>query len=158
MDWVAEILWTRWQHSHGLHGNIPVDWVAEIRGIRSVLRPTRRDGEQPPRGSRNQHARAAPDPELHGLRQHPNDPEGTGTTPLAGEADTARLCRLDALDLGARQPVWTVRPGHERPTGVAVIKMAAGDTTACSTPIRSYPAPGTLLQYRLCLLSPCPAS
>ena len=34
MDWVAEILWTRWQHSHGLHGNIPVDWVAEIRGIR----------------------------------------------------------------------------------------------------------------------------
>src|SRR5262245_26017014 len=35
MDWVAEILWTRWQHSHGLHGNIPVDWVAEIRGIRT---------------------------------------------------------------------------------------------------------------------------
>ena len=49
-------------------------------------------------------------------------------------ADTARLYRLDALDLGARQPVWTVRPRHERPTGVAVIKMAAGDTTACSTP------------------------
>ncbi len=35
MDWVAEILWTEWQHSHGLRGNIPVDWVAEIRGIRS---------------------------------------------------------------------------------------------------------------------------
>ena len=35
MDWVAEILWTAWQHSHGLRGNIPVDWVAEIRGIRS---------------------------------------------------------------------------------------------------------------------------
>ena len=31
---MAEILWTGWQHSHGLRGNIPVDWVAEIRGIR----------------------------------------------------------------------------------------------------------------------------
>jgi hypothetical protein len=35
VDWVAEILWTGWQHSHGLRGNIPVDWVAEIRGIRT---------------------------------------------------------------------------------------------------------------------------
>ncbi len=32
---MAEILWTGWQHSHGLRGNIPVDWVAEIRGIRT---------------------------------------------------------------------------------------------------------------------------
>jgi len=38
MDWVAEILWTEWQHSHGLRGNIPVDWVAEIRGIRTPYR------------------------------------------------------------------------------------------------------------------------
>gem|GEM_PF-3557053 len=35
MDWVAEILWTRWQHSHGVRGNIPMDQVAEIRGIRN---------------------------------------------------------------------------------------------------------------------------
>jgi len=32
---MAAILWTGWQHSHGLRGNIPVDWVAEIRGIRT---------------------------------------------------------------------------------------------------------------------------
>jgi len=31
---VAEILWTGWQHSHGLRGNFPLDWMAEIRGIR----------------------------------------------------------------------------------------------------------------------------
>jgi site-specific recombinase XerD len=31
---VATFPWIAWQHSHGLHGNIPVDWVAEIRGIR----------------------------------------------------------------------------------------------------------------------------
>jgi hypothetical protein len=37
VDWVAEILWTGWQHSHGLRGNIPLDWVAEIRGIRRWL-------------------------------------------------------------------------------------------------------------------------
>jgi cellulose biosynthesis protein BcsQ len=37
VDWVAEILWTGWQHSHGLRGNIPLDWVAEIRGIRNLL-------------------------------------------------------------------------------------------------------------------------
>ena len=36
MESMAEILWARWQHSHGLRGNIPVDWVAEIRGIRNL--------------------------------------------------------------------------------------------------------------------------
>ena len=38
-------------------------------GLR-VLRPSRRDGQQPPRRPRDQHARAAPDSELHGLHQH----------------------------------------------------------------------------------------
>jgi hypothetical protein len=30
----GNIPWTRWQKSSGLGGNIPLDWVAEIRGIR----------------------------------------------------------------------------------------------------------------------------
>lgn len=34
MDWVATFRWTRWQYSPGLRGNIPLDWVAKIRGIR----------------------------------------------------------------------------------------------------------------------------
>ena len=34
-------------------------------------------------GSRSQHARATPDPELHGLRQQPDDPESVGATELA---------------------------------------------------------------------------
>ncbi len=33
MDWVAGILWIEWQASHGLSGNLPMDWVADIRGI-----------------------------------------------------------------------------------------------------------------------------
>src|SRR6266705_6695081 len=33
VEWMATFPWTGWQHSHGLRGNIPVDWVAEIRGI-----------------------------------------------------------------------------------------------------------------------------
>lgn len=53
---------------------------------------------------------------------------------LARKTDTARLRCPDAVDLGARQPVWTIRPRYERPTGIAVIEVAAGDTTACSTP------------------------
>src|SRR2546421_1637954 len=35
-DHQRELL-TGWQHSHGLGGNIPVDWVAEIRGIRNYV-------------------------------------------------------------------------------------------------------------------------
>ena len=40
----------------------------------------------------------------------------------------------DAADLGTRQSVRQVRSRHERPIGVDLIQMAAGDTTACSTP------------------------
>jgi len=36
MDCMATFPWIAWQHSHGLHGNIPVDWLAEIRGIRNL--------------------------------------------------------------------------------------------------------------------------
>lgn len=85
------------------------------------------------RGSRNQHARAAPDPELHGLRQYVDDSEGARAAALAGKIHATRLYRPDAADLGVRQPVWTIRPRYECQAGVAVIKMAAGDTTACST-------------------------
>jgi hypothetical protein len=49
-----------------------------------------------PRGSRDQHARAAPDPALHGLHQHADDPEGAVAAARAGKADAARLRRLDA--------------------------------------------------------------
>ena len=66
--------------------------------------------------------------------QHVDDPEGARTTPLAGKDDTARLCSPDAADLGTRQSVRQVRSRHERPIGVDLIQMAAGDTTACSTP------------------------
>jgi hypothetical protein len=31
--WVAAILWIGWQLSRGLGGNLPMDWVAGIRGI-----------------------------------------------------------------------------------------------------------------------------
>jgi hypothetical protein len=33
VDWVAGILWIGWQASRGLSGNLPMDWVADIRGI-----------------------------------------------------------------------------------------------------------------------------
>jgi len=33
VDWVAGILWIEWQASRGLSGNLPMDWVADIRGI-----------------------------------------------------------------------------------------------------------------------------
>ena len=33
MEWVAGFPWTEWQPSHGLGGNLPMDWVADIRGI-----------------------------------------------------------------------------------------------------------------------------
>jgi len=92
-----------------------------------VLRPSRRDGEQQARRPRDQHARAALDPELHDLDQHTDDPEGPGAAALARTADAARLRRPDAIDMGTREPVWAVRSGHEHQAGVAVIDMAAGD-------------------------------
>src|SRR5258707_4690824 len=70
------------------------------------------------------------------LHQHTDDPEGVGTASLAGQADTARLRRPYAVDMGACDPVWTLRPRHECQVGVAVIEMAAGVTTACFTPTR----------------------
>jgi Tn3 transposase DDE domain len=73
-----------------------------------VLCPSRRDGQQPPGRPRDQHARAAPDSELHGLRQHVDDSESTGAAALAREVDTPRLRRADPADLGAREPVWSV--------------------------------------------------
>ena len=57
-----------------------------------VLRPSRRDGEQPPREPRNQYARTTPDPEQHGLHQHVDDPEGTRTDHWQGKM-TPRDCR-----------------------------------------------------------------
>tara|TARA_Y100001963_G_C6713682_1_gene415507 strand:+ start:309 stop:620 length:312 start_codon:yes stop_codon:yes gene_type:complete len=41
----------------------------------NVLRTSRRHGQQSPRRSRGQHACAPSDPELHGLRQYPDDPK-----------------------------------------------------------------------------------
>jgi hypothetical protein len=37
VDWVATFPWIGWQASCGLGGNLPVDWVAEIRGIRKQI-------------------------------------------------------------------------------------------------------------------------
>jgi hypothetical protein len=51
---------------------------------------------------------AAPDSELHGLRQHSDDSESTGAAALAREADTPRLRRTDHADFGPREPVWSV--------------------------------------------------
>jgi len=36
VDWVAGIVWIGWQLSRGLSGNLPMDWVADIRGIRTM--------------------------------------------------------------------------------------------------------------------------
>jgi len=36
VDWVAGIVWIEWQRSRGLRGNLPMDWVADIRGIRNL--------------------------------------------------------------------------------------------------------------------------
>src|SRR5580693_4911532 len=99
-----------------------------------VLCPSWRDGQQPPGRPRDQHARAAPDSELHGLHQHVDDSETTGAAALAREADTPRLRCADPADLGTRESVWPIRSRHEYAIGVAVIEMAPGDTTVGSTP------------------------
>jgi hypothetical protein len=44
------------------------------------------------------------------LYQHADDSEGSGAAALARTADTARLRRADPADMGAREPVWAVRP------------------------------------------------
>src|SRR5438132_4476982 len=70
-----------------------------------VLCPSWRDGQQPPGRPRDQHARAAPDSELHGLHQHVDDSETTGAAALAREADTPRLRCAYPADLGTRESV-----------------------------------------------------
>ena len=99
-----------------------------------VLCALRRDGQQPPGRPRDQHALAAPDSELHGLHQHVDDSKTTGAAALARAIHTPRLRRADAPDLGACEPVWQVRSGHELSIGSFVIEVAAGDTTVGSTP------------------------
>jgi hypothetical protein len=59
---------------------------------------------------RDQHACSASDSELHGLYQYADDSEGPGAAALARTADTTRLRRADPADMGAREPVWAVRP------------------------------------------------
>ncbi len=44
------------------------------------------------------------------------------------------LMRVDAADLGAREPVRPLRARHERPATPAVVQMAPGDMTVGSTP------------------------
>jgi Tn3 transposase DDE domain len=39
-----------------------------------------------------------------------HDSEGTGAAALAPTADTTRLRRANPANLGAREPVWAVRP------------------------------------------------
>src|ERR1700736_2221352 len=107
-----------------------------------VLCPSWRDGQQPPGRTGDQHARAAPDSELHGLHQHVDDSETTGAAALAREADTPRLRCADPADLGTRESVWPIRSRHEYAIGVAVIEMAPGDTTVGSTPIIGTAARG----------------
>src|SRR6266481_4923364 len=92
-----------------------------------VLCPSWRDGQQPPGRPRDQHARAAPDSELHGLHQHVDDSETTGAAALAREADTPRLRCADPADLGTRESVWPIRSRHEYAIGIALIEMAPGD-------------------------------
>src|SRR6202795_3769522 len=116
-----------------------------------VLCPSWRDGQQPPGRPRDQHARAAPDSELHGLHQHVDDSETTGAAALAREADTPRLRCADPADLGTRESVWPIRSRHEYAIGVAVIEMAPGDTTVGSTPYRgqpSYDIKGAVLRHK----------
>jgi len=54
--------------------------------------------------------RSASDSELHGLYQHTDDSEDPGAAALARTADTTRLRRANPANLGAREPVWAVRP------------------------------------------------
>ena len=51
-----------------------------------------------------------------------------------GRLDARDLCRVDAADLGAREPVRPLRARHERPIAARLIQMAAGDTTVGSRP------------------------
>ena len=63
-----------------------------------------------PEDHENQHACSASDSELHGLYQHTDDSEDPGAAALARTADTTRLRRANPANLGAREPVWAVRP------------------------------------------------
>src|SRR5260370_36614318 len=78
-----------------------------------VLCPLRLDGQQPPGRPRDQHARAAPDSELHGQHQHVDDSETTGAAALASEADTPRLAVLTPLIWEHVNPYGRFDLGHE---------------------------------------------
>src|SRR6201987_4471518 len=116
-----------------------------------VLCPSRLDDQQPPGRPRDQHARAAPDSELHGLHQHVDDSETTGAAALARDADSPRLRGSEPADLGTCESVWPIRSRHEYAIGVAVIEMAPGDRTVGSTPCSTVAAAhgfGSLRQSR----------
>jgi hypothetical protein len=66
-------------------------------------------------------------------REDHYDPEGACVAALAGEADAARL-RRTPLIWEHVNPLWAIRPRHERPAGIALTEMAAGDTSVESTP------------------------
>ena len=58
-----------------------------------LICPSRRNGQQPPRGSRDQHARPAPSPELHGVHQHAHVAAGFGPAALARQTHHERSRR-----------------------------------------------------------------
>ena len=87
-------------------------------------------------GLADQHARAAPDSELHGLHQHVDDSETTGVAHWQGRLTPRDYAALTPL-IWARESVWPIRSRHEYAIGVAVIEMAPGDTTVGSTPFKN---------------------
>src|SRR5260370_26180469 len=99
-----------------------------------LLGTPRGEAEQPPRGSRDQHAVAAFVAKLHGLREYTHAPGSPGSTALAGTIDRGRPQGVDAAYLGARQPVRPLRAGYDNPLATQVIEMAAGDTSGGSRP------------------------
>jgi hypothetical protein len=133
---IKTIFLCRYLHSEELRREINdgLNVVEQWNGATDFVFFARRDEMVSNRREDHEISRAAPDPELHGLHQHTDDQGGVGTASLAGQADTARLRRPYPVDMGAREPVWTVRPRHECQVGVAVIEMAADVTTACFTP------------------------
>jgi TnpA family transposase len=67
------------------------------------------------RGSRDQHARPASSPELHGVHQHPHVAAGFGPAALARQTHHERSRCPDPANLGARESLWPLRARHGGP-------------------------------------------
>jgi hypothetical protein len=80
-----------------------------------LFRQARRAGQQPARGSRDEHALPASASELHGLHQHAHDATHPEQAGVADPDDADGFPRDHAAGLGAHQPVRPLRSRHAEP-------------------------------------------